>query len=99
MKIREQIDGDELTVFLEGSLDESTSFLVESELDKIMAKDMKDVILDMEGVKYISSIGIRVLMLAYKGSIKSGKKISISNISEKSREILKTVGILSLFST
>ena len=97
MKIREQRNGDELTVFLDGNLDESTSFLVEGELEKIMAKDMKDVILDMEGVKYISSIGIRVLMLAYKKSIKSGKSITMSNVSGKARDILETVGILPLF--
>ena len=97
MRIREQIDGDKLTVFLDGNFDESSSFVVEGELDKIMSKDMKGVILNMEDVKYISSIGIRVLMLAYKKSIKSGKNITMSNVSGKAREILETVGILPLF--
>ena len=97
MKIHEQINGDELTVFLEGSLDESTSFVVESELDKILSRGMEVVVLDMQEVKYISSIGIRVLMLAYKRSIKLGKKITVTNVSGKAREILETVGIFPLF--
>ncbi|MBU0571359.1 MAG: STAS domain-containing protein [Candidatus Omnitrophica bacterium] len=97
MRIREQIDGDELTMFLDGNFDESSGFVVEGELDKIMSKNIKDIILDMEDVKYISSIGIRVLMLAHKKSIKSGKKITIANIFGKAREILEMVGILPLF--
>ena len=75
MKITEHIDGENLTLILEGDLDESSSHKAEEKIKQALAQDEKNICLDMKEVHYMSSIGIRVLILAHKKAVKLGKKI------------------------
>ncbi|MFH1877948.1 MAG: STAS domain-containing protein [Candidatus Omnitrophota bacterium] len=97
MKIIEAGKEDSLTLFLEGNFDETTSPEVEMKIDAIISENFNNIFLDLGKVKYISSAGIRVLLLAYKKSVKAGKKVSLVNISGKAHEVLDMVGILPLF--
>lgn len=85
-------------LFLSGTLDETTAFMAEKELNDTVSGEAENITLDLSNVIYISSIGIRSLIVAHKKAIKYGKKLVIDNLSPKAREILSTVGILQLFS-
>jgi len=98
MNIQERSEGDALTLVLDGSFDEMTSPAVEKKIDEAIAGENGIITFDMRNVKYISSAGIRVLILAHKKAMKSGKKIRIGEMSDKVREVIKIVGILPLFS-
>lgn len=94
---REHSDG-KILLLLDGDLDERTSSVLEKELENSLGTGGEDKIeLDMGRVRYISSIGIRTLIIAHKKALKSGKHISIGKLSEKAREMLDIVGILPLF--
>ncbi len=97
MKIREKVEGENLTLLLEGDLDETSSPIVEEEVERALSENVKKIYFDLKGINYISSIGVRVLILAYKKSVKSGKAVVIERMSQKARDVLETVGILSLF--
>ncbi len=99
VNITERIENNVITLFFDGNLDENTYQSVEARLNKALAEEAETIRLNMKNVKYISSIGIRSLMVAYNSSIKSGKKIYIdkNEISIKAREILDVVGVLTLF--
>jgi anti-sigma B factor antagonist/stage II sporulation protein AA (anti-sigma F factor antagonist) len=97
MKITEHADGEDLALILEGDLDESSSHKAEEKIKEALAQDAKNICLDMKGVHYVSSVGIRVLILAHKKAVKLGKKIILTKMSPKVKEILETVGILPLF--
>lgn len=97
MKIIETIDGDVLTLSFEGNLDETTSSAAEERIEEALNKAPGNIYFDMSRVQYISSIGIRVLMLAYKKSVKLDKKITLTETSEKVQNVLETVGILPIF--
>ena len=101
INIKDQIDADSnITLIFEGNLDENTCKSVEQKFTEVLSQDAKFIYLNMKGVKYISSIGIRALMIAHNKAVKYGKKIIINreDMSTKAREILEIVGILPLFS-
>ena len=97
MKILENLDNDQLTLSLEGNFDEMTSSAVEEKFAEVLPGDAKKICFDLSDVQYISSAGIRVLISAYKKAVKSDKKVTIGNMSDKARGILEVVGILPLF--
>ena len=97
MKIFEDLRGDELTLSMHGIFDESTCPHIEDKISEVMGWNVRTVFLDMNNVKYISSAGIRILIIAHKKAVKNGKTLVISGMSEKVKEILETVGILPLF--
>ena len=85
MKILEYLDNDQLTLSLEGNFDEMTSSEVEEKFAEVLPGDIKNICFDLADVHYISSAGIRVLISAYKKAIKSDKKVTIGNMSDKAR--------------
>ncbi|MDP8299989.1 MAG: STAS domain-containing protein [Candidatus Tantalella remota] len=97
MRIREQLDGDRLTLFLEGTFDEGTSPAVEEKLEEALLTDASKICFNMSKVDYLSSAGIRVMIIAHKKSIKSGKTIEVGEMSDKVQDVLEVVGILPLF--
>ena len=97
MKILEYLDNDKLTLSLEGNFDEMTSSAVEEKFAEVLPGDIKSICFDLTNVNYISSAGIRVLISAYKKAVKSDKKVTIGNMSDKARGVLEVVGILPLF--
>jgi len=97
MRITENLDGRNLTLTLEGDLDSASSPGVERKMEEVLDLNIESLDLDLGKVRYISSIGVRVLVIAYKKAMKGEKKISITGMSGKVREILDEVGILPLF--
>ncbi|MFH1836695.1 MAG: STAS domain-containing protein [Candidatus Omnitrophota bacterium] len=96
MKITRKLDRDILTVALEGSLDQDCSEL-SKKLEIFLDEDIKVLELDMEKVSYISSVGLVVLISAYKKSLKLTKKVLIINPSKQVKEVLDVVRMSRLF--
>ncbi|MFC1548646.1 STAS domain-containing protein [Candidatus Omnitrophota bacterium] len=97
MTIIEQLEEGILTLFLNGNFDETSSPAVEEKVELALVEDIDGICFDMKGVEYISSAGIRVLIVSHKKAIKTGKKILVGEMSEKVKDILDVVGILPLF--
>ena len=74
MNIVKKQNGSELLFELEGSIDSTTA----PELDEAVNGSLKDVeslILDFTKIDYISSAGLRVLLVAFRTMSKQGKMI------------------------
>jgi len=97
MKIQEDMRGDELVVSLAGSLDDMTSRGLEDQLDKLLSTEKPFLRFDLAKVEYISSTGIRVLILAHKKAVKQGKKVLLGEMSDKVHGVFDMLGILPLF--
>lgn len=97
MKIAENLEEKGLTLHLSGALDETSSPSLEQKLEEVLSQDVDDIRFDLKSVQYISSAGIRVLIVAYKRAVKSGKRVSIESISSEAEKVLEMVGILQLF--
>ena len=65
MTINKTVEDGKLTVVLEGRLDTFTAPDLEKELGESL-DGIKDVVLDLKGLEYISSAGLRVLLSTQK---------------------------------
>ena len=73
-----------------GRLDTSTAPV----LDKTIAEDVSEgsaLVLDLKGLEYISSAGLRVLLSAQKRMQKSGS-MKLKNVNEEVMEVLEMTG-------
>lgn len=94
MEITTSRDGGKLTVAVEGAIDTNTAPLFE---EKLMAElyDVQDVLIDFEKLRYISSAGLRVLVLAMKTMQDKGSMV-IRNVNDVVLETLEITGMLDI---
>lgn len=94
MHISTRMDGQTLTVELEGRLDTATTPHVNEAL-----KDVPDncalCILDFANVDYISSAGLRLLLLLHKRMESAGGKMVLCNVQPGVQDILHMTGFTS----
>ena len=90
MNITKNTVGKELTLKLEGRLDTTTVGQLEVELNAI-PEDVKNLVFDFESLDYISSAGLRQLLIAQK---KMGSKdaMKLVNVRPEVYEVLEISG-------
>ena len=92
MQISQERHGDALVLTLAGRIDNSTTETFKTELDVHVASCRPEgdrLILDFAGVDYISSVGLRVLMLAAKRAREQGGTIVVGALQPVVREIFE----------
>ena len=90
MNIEIKKNAEEATIELTGRLDTTTA----PTLDKMINEDIegtKDLILDLKGLEYISSAGLRVLLSAQKKMQKIGS-MKVVNVCENVMEVFEMTG-------
>lgn len=88
MNIEKNLNKNELTINLEGRLDTVTSPQLETELE---FDGIQKLIFDFKKLDYISSAGLRIMLMAQKTMNKQGKMI-IRNVNEAIMEIFEITG-------
>ncbi len=79
-------------LILSGRLDVNASAQLETEINNFLSLvAVKNLTLDMSGLEYISSAGIRVLLYAQK-NLKNGRELIIKNPSEFCRQVFEVTG-------
>ena len=90
MNVTKKIENSVLTVWLDGKLDTNTTPLAEpiimEDVDKV-----NQVIIDMEHLKYISSAGLRLLLVLHK-KMASRDGLILIHINDTIMEILDFTG-------
>ncbi len=90
MKIDFVQDGSTLTASIEGSIDTTTATELESQLEA-KREGITKLILDFSAVAYVSSAGLRTLLIASKYMAKCGTMI-IKNVNSDVREVFEMTG-------
>jgi len=90
MTIEKKVNNEELTITLEGRLDTVTAPSLEEEL-KASLEGIKKLVLDFGALEYISSAGLRVLLMAQKTMNKQGSMV-IRNVNETIAEVFEITG-------
>ena len=90
MTINKKLEGNTLTIALEGRLDTTTAPELEKEIKSGL--DGVDVlVMDLEKLEYISSAGLRVLLSAHK--IMSGRGgMKLMHVNEMVMEVFEVTG-------
>lgn len=81
-----------------GRVDSTTSPEAEAALDKLIAEESAKIILDLAEVDYISSSGLRMLIVMQRKLSQKQGVLALVNLSERVRESLDLSGLLSIFS-
>jgi anti-sigma B factor antagonist len=88
--------GSTTVVFLEGSIDGKTAPIVRDELRPIL-ENANDVVLDMSKVDYLSSAGLRLMLLVYREFAAKNKKLVLAGLSQEIKEVMSYTGFLNFF--
>lgn len=91
----EQIEG-VLIGRLKGRLDASTSDTIQESLLKTIEEGNTRLALDLAGLEYISSAGLRVLLMTHKKVSQSQGKLIIFGLQDYIHEILEIAGFTAI---
>ena len=93
LNINKTANGSDLTVALEGRLDTTTAPELESYMSGVLggAEPVKELVIDMEKLEYVSSAGLRVLLSLQKTMNKQGSMV-VRNASDEVKEIFEVTG-------
>ena len=94
MTINKNLEGEKLTIALEGRLDTTTAPELETEL-KTALNGVTNLVFDLKALEYISSAGLRVLLSAQKTMNKQGE-MTITGANETIMEIFDVTGFVDI---
>ncbi len=98
MEITEEMRGEVKIIGLCGRLDAATSPGVEKRLLALVSEGNIRLALDLSGMNYISSLGLRVLITVAKQVHSGGGKLAFAGLGSSVYEIFKLAGLTELFS-
>lgn len=90
--IETKLDNGVLTAMVDGRIDGTNAKEFQQELEKAIADVDKAVLLDMSGLAYISSAGLRVMLLVAKTLDKQDVKFAVYAMSEQIRDVFLISG-------
>ncbi len=85
-----------LIVKLDGEFDLHTADYFKEKVDKKLNLKIKDLILDLEGIKFIDSSGLGAILGRYKDINKRGGEVAVINITSQVKRIFEVSGMLKI---
>ena len=92
MKIEITQTNESVVAAIAGRLDTVTSSEFEKTLTPYFSSPGLELVLDCTAMEYISSAGLRVVLMAHKGLAASGGRFIIRNLSKEVRSIFDMIG-------
>lgn len=93
MTIERKEKNNELVLVLGGRLDTTTAPMLEAELENLTG--VKNLVMDFQMLEYLSSAGLRVLLLAQKKMRQSGKMV-VRHVNDTIAEIFEITGFAAI---
>lgn len=97
MEIREEVNDNHTTVTIAGRLDASTSGDLENKIVEIIDNGAKKVIIDFNDLDYISSSGLRVLLISAKKCNAGSIYLALCNMKSHIKEVFDIAGFTPIF--
>lgn len=94
MNINKVLEGTKLEIEITGRLDTITAPELDAEIKQSM-DDIDCLVLNFNGVEYISSAGLRVLLATQKSMSKKGKMI-VKEVNDTVMEIFNITGFVDI---
>ena len=96
MNMIKKQNGTQLEIALEGRLDTKTAPALEAELNRSL-ESIDSLVMDFSKLEYISSAGLRALLIAYKALNGKGG-LKVLNANELVMEVLAVTGFSKILS-
>ena len=95
MTINVERDYELVVLKITGRLDTTTAPNLDTVINEL-SEDTKELILDMGGLEYISSAGIRVVLSAYKKMMSNQGIMRIIKANDMVRDVFEMTGLLQM---
>lgn len=95
MTINEKIEGDKIILEVEGKIDSLTTQQLQDAILLSLQK-MSNLVLDFRGVNYISSAGLRALLMGQKTATSKQGTMVLCNVSDTVKGIFEMTGFLKI---
>ena len=93
MQITTNVSNHNLIISLSGRLDTMTSKQLDEEINRNSFDEIETVTLNMRALEYISSTGLRVILMLYKKLRSVGGKLRLVNVNDMIMEIFTMTGM------
>jgi anti-sigma B factor antagonist len=90
--------GTRIELTLVGELDLVSAPQLESELMEVESPDARELLLDLAGVQFIDSTGLRVLLGAAKRADATGQRLLVRHVRGQARRLFEIAGVTERFS-
>ena len=92
----EELD-DKFVITLEGEMDTAAATEAEEVLKQLYENEGKEVIFECEGLEYIASSGLRILINILKATMAKGNRVVLRNVNDDIKNVFKLTGFLNIF--
>jgi anti-sigma B factor antagonist len=96
MRLHTEVRDDVTVIALDGSLDSRTAPQTQQEIEALFP-DHGLVLLDLSGTTYMSSAGLRVLLLMYRRAQTGAARLALTGVPEEVHDIMAATGFLDFF--
>lgn len=93
MQIKSDISSKNIVISLIGRLDTITSPQLEEEINSFSLENIETVILNLKELEYISSAGLRVVLMIHKKMNKLGGQLKLINVNDMILNIFDMTGM------
>ena len=90
MKVTKKLDGDTLNIYVEGWLDTLTAPEFHDEVQDL--EGARNVVLDLGGVEYISSAGLRETVALFRTVSAQGGDFSVHSVRPEVKDVFTLTG-------
>ena len=81
---------------VKGRVDSETAPELDDALTKLLQGNRNKIVLNLQGVDYMSSAGLRAVVKAYQAAKKSGGDVRLAAVSSPVEVVLRTVGMMQM---
>jgi len=99
LEITENINKGICSLAAKGRIDANSADMLLEKLEHALNNGQKAIILNMSQVKYLSSVGIRVILKIYKQANEAGSKFNIERPSDIVKNVLGMVALSEMLVT
>ena len=97
MEVRKKKEEATLIVEIAGRLDTTSYTVFEKEIEELVASDEKNIIIDLKEVDYVSSSGLRGLLIGLKKFKGAGRGFVLCGLTENVKEVFDIAGFSAIF--
>jgi anti-sigma B factor antagonist len=97
LALSERLEGNIIVISLSGRVDSTNSDELTSKLRGYNGADLRAIIVDLSSLNYITSAGLRSLMLARNDAQALERNFILAGLQEKLKELLCLTGLFTFF--
>jgi stage II sporulation protein AA (anti-sigma F factor antagonist) len=97
MQISEERQRGVVVVAPAGRIDSTTAVVLEQYFSGLSGADARRIVVDLAGAEYISSAGLRVMLVLAKRVRENGGSLALCDLSESVRQVFDLAGFVPLF--